>query len=143
MDGVPRGRIVDAIFPSGPIGVIWIVHNRSTVKETDFGELPVWKYDASRDNFKLASKHLGLLLHSQASQSLEHAAVDELICGTESASDSLENAAISKSTCATGSTSNLEHADDEIPYVWPGDALRYEALRYRCWSERLVLRQTQ
>ena len=77
IDGVPRRRTVDAIFPSGPIGVIWIVYNPSTVKETDFGELPVWKYDASRGNFKLASKHSDLLLHSQASQSLKHAAADE------------------------------------------------------------------
>jgi len=30
IDGVPRGRIVDAIFQSVPIGVIWIAHNPST-----------------------------------------------------------------------------------------------------------------
>lgn len=114
-DGVPRERVlVGGVFD---VLRIWDRHKKTTV---NWKSLPKWTYDPTRDTHRTTS--LDELTNSPLNDSMS----DDSVCSETCDSEGDDNGDDSLS-----SYEDLEDSgDNDIPYVWPSDTYRYEALAY-------------
>ena len=115
LDGVPRERIlVGGVFD---VLRIWDRYWKTAV---NWNCLPKWTYDPTRDT------HCKTFLDEWANNSLNNSMVNDSVCSGSSNSEGDDNGDNSLS-----SYKDLEDSEDnDVPYVWPRDAYRYEALSY-------------
>lgn len=108
-DEVPPERIlVGGVFD---VLHIWDFHRKATV---DWKSLPKWTYDPTRDTHRTTS------LDELANNPLDDSPSDDSVYSETSDSEGDDN-----------DDEDLEGSgDNDIPYVWPSDTYRYEALAY-------------
>ena len=108
-DEVPPERIlVGGVFD---VLLIWDFHRKATV---DWKSLPKWTYDPTRDTHRTTS------LDELADNPLDDSPSDDSVYSETSDSEGDDN-----------DDEDLEGSgDNDIPYVWPSDTYRYEALAY-------------
>ena len=114
-DGVPRERIlVGGVFD---VLHIWDRHGKTIV---DWKSLPKWTYDPTRDTHRTTSL-----------DELANSPLNDPMSGDSACSETSDSEGDDNDDDSLSSYEDLEDSgDNDIPYVWPSDTYRYEALAY-------------
>ena len=118
-DGVPPERIL--VGGAFDVLHIWDRHRKTTVdwkSPLKWKSLPKWTYNPTRDTHRTMDE-------------LENNPLDDLPRDDSARSETSDSKGDDNDDDSLSSNEDLEDSgDDDIPYVWPSDTYRYEALAY-------------